>query len=61
MRGDYGDDQELGIGELMDEIADVVIYADLICQRVGRKLTVAVFNKFNEKSEQIGSDVRLGS
>ena len=61
LRGDYGDDQELGIGELMDEIADVVIYADLVCQRVGRKLEIAVLNKFNEKSEQVGSEVRLGS
>lgn len=61
IRGDYGNDLELGIGELMDEIADVVIYADLVCQRVGKKLRIAVLKKFNEKSEQVGSDVRLSS
>ena len=59
IRGDYGDDTELGIGELMDEIADVVIYADLVCQRMGRRLETAVFNKFNEVSERIKCDVRL--
>jgi NTP pyrophosphatase (non-canonical NTP hydrolase) len=37
IRGDYGDDVELGVGELMDEIADVVIYADLVCQRLNRR------------------------
>lgn len=58
IRGDY-EDQELGIGELMDEIADVVIYADLVCQRMGRSLGTAVFNKFNKVSERVGSDVRL--
>ena len=59
LRGDYGEDEELGIGELMDEVADVVCYADLICQRVGRHLDIAVFNKFNEVSERVGSYVRL--
>jgi NTP pyrophosphatase (non-canonical NTP hydrolase) len=59
LRGDYGDNQELGIGELMDEIADVVIYADHVCQRVSRKLEIAVFNKFNETSERIGCEVKL--
>lgn len=60
IRGDYADDPELAIGELMDEIADVVIYADLVCQRMNRQLSIAVRNKFNEKSEQIGSSVMLG-
>ena len=60
IRGDYGDDEELGIGELLDEIADVVIYADLVCQRVNRKLEIAVHNKFNEVSERIGCDIILG-
>jgi NTP pyrophosphatase (non-canonical NTP hydrolase) len=59
IRGDYGDDVELGVGELMDEIADVVIYADLVCQRLNRRLETAVFNKFNEVSERVGSDIRL--
>lgn len=59
IRGDYDGDTELGIGELLDEIADVVIYADLVCQRVGRHMEIAVQNKFNEVSERIGVDVKL--
>ena len=59
IRGDYEGDIELGIGELLDEIADVVCYADLVCQRVGRSLEIAVRNKFNEVSDRIGVDVTL--
>jgi len=53
-RGDYGDDVELGIGELLDELADVVIYADLCAQQIHRRLEIGVANKFNEVSDRIG-------
>lgn len=44
---------------LADEIADVVIYADLLAARIGRSLGDIVRDKFNEKSDEIGSDVVL--
>jgi NTP pyrophosphatase (non-canonical NTP hydrolase) len=44
---------------LADEIADVVIYADLLAARIGRSLGECVRRKFNAKSDEIGSDVKL--
>lgn len=58
-RGDFDDDMELGIGLLLDEIADAVIYADLCCQRIGKKLEIAIVNKFNATSEKVGSPIHL--
>lgn len=45
--------------KLADEIADVVIYADLLAARIGRTLADCVQKKFNEKSREIGSTVLL--
>lgn len=58
LRHDYENSQE-GIDELVKELADVVIYADLVAQRVGRRLDWAVIAKFNEVSERVGSEVKL--
>lgn len=44
---------------LADEIADVVIYADLLATRIGRSLGDCIRAKFNEKSKEIGSVVKL--
>lgn len=44
---------------MAEEIADAVIYADLAMQRIGRDLGEEVRKKFNSKSEEIGSDIRL--
>lgn len=41
----------------IDEIADVIIYADLAIQRLGGNTMQAVRDKFNRKSEQIGCDI----
>lgn len=41
------------------ELADVVIYADLLAARLGISLGDAVRKKFNEVSERVGSDVRI--
>lgn len=41
------------------EIADNVIYADLLAQRLGLSLGDIVKETFNEKSVEIGSDIRL--
>jgi NTP pyrophosphatase (non-canonical NTP hydrolase) len=45
--------------QLADELADVVIYADLLATRIGRSLGDCVRKKFNEKSDEIGSQVKL--
>ncbi len=45
--------------KLIDEIADVVIYADLLATRIKRNLGDIVKNKFNSKSDEIGSKIKL--
>jgi NTP pyrophosphatase (non-canonical NTP hydrolase) len=45
--------------ELAREIADVVIYADLLATSMGLKLEDCIIEKFDITSEKIGSDVRL--
>lgn len=45
----------------MDELADVVISADLIAAQLGVDLAKAVTIKFNKTSAKIGSKVRLPS
>jgi len=44
---------------LADELADVVIYADLLATRIGRSLGECVRKKFNEKSDEIHSTIKL--
>ncbi len=58
LRGDYLD-PTTGILELLKELADVVIYADLVAQRAQCHLDTAIIAKFNEVSKRIGSEVRL--
>jgi len=53
-RGDAVSLEEVG-----KEIADVVIYADLLSHRLGIDLSDAVRRKFNEVSARVGSDVLL--
>lgn len=44
---------------LIDEIADVIIYADLCIQRMDGDTSAAVISKWNRTSEKIGYDVRI--
>ena len=44
---------------LADELADVVIYADLLAARSGIDLSDAIQRKFNETSRKVGSEVEL--
>jgi len=44
---------------LAEEIADVVIYADLLAARCGINLGQAVCKKFNKVSKKKGSSIRL--
>jgi NTP pyrophosphatase (non-canonical NTP hydrolase) len=45
--------------DLKDEIADVVIYADLLAQALGTSLELIVRRKWNKSSEKIGYPERL--
>jgi NTP pyrophosphatase (non-canonical NTP hydrolase) len=56
---DKGREVQLTSEEVGKEIADVVIYADLLAQKLGIDLGQAVRDKFNEVSERIGSKVEL--
>jgi NTP pyrophosphatase (non-canonical NTP hydrolase) len=40
--------------DIADELADAVIYADLICTQLGVTLGEAVARKFNEVSDRVG-------
>jgi NTP pyrophosphatase (non-canonical NTP hydrolase) len=44
---------------LQDEIADTVIYLDLLASRAGFDLGAAIRAKFNRKSQEIGVNVFL--
>jgi len=45
--------------EIADELADAQMYLDLLAERLGISLEIAVRQKFNRTSDQIGSTVRL--
>ena len=45
--------------KIAEEIADMVIYADLLCERLGFSLAAAVCAKFNATSAKVGSERRL--
>lgn len=54
-----GDDAASLRSKLGAELADVVIYADLLAARVGVNLADAVAAKFNEVSDRVGFVPRL--
>jgi NTP pyrophosphatase (non-canonical NTP hydrolase) len=45
--------------DLADELADVIIYADLLAETCGIDLGRAVSEKFNKTSDKLGFSVRL--
>jgi NTP pyrophosphatase (non-canonical NTP hydrolase) len=47
------------INRMLDEIADMVIYADLLMSSVNKNLADAIKKKFNEKSDEINSIIKL--
>ncbi len=49
------------VGELADELADVLICADLIAMHYGIDLEAAVARKFNATSEKVGLRTRLAA
>lgn len=46
-------------GEIFDEIADAVIYLDLLCSSMGGSLDQVLARKFNVNSHEFGSDITL--
>ena len=62
-KGQWNKEEDRNMDDLEErlakEIADVVIYADLLATRIRRKLGDIVRDKFNEKSDEIGSTVKL--
>ena len=48
------------VGDLAKELADIIIYADLLAAREGINLGLAVMEKFNEVSARVGYTKRLG-
>lgn len=57
IRGDMTEQE--AVREIASELADVVIYADLLAYRAGFDLGGAVFDKFNAVSSRVGSPVFL--
>lgn len=47
------------ITQLAEELGDVIIYLDILAERVGIDLWLAVRDKFNSSSLEIGSDERI--
>ena len=47
------------IDAVMNEIADMVIYADLLAARLDRNLEDAIIDKFNRTSDSVGSSLKL--
>ena len=47
------------IAKIGEEVADTVIYADLLCQRIGLRLEDVVRKKFNETSKKYHLPDRL--
>ena len=58
-RGDYTLEQANERKLIANEAADVVIYLNLLCQRAGISLKEAIVEKFNSKSDEIGSSIKL--
>jgi NTP pyrophosphatase (non-canonical NTP hydrolase) len=58
-RGDFAENPELGFQLLLEEIADVIIYADIMAFRAGGSLGEAVKFKFNKTSVRVGCDIRI--
>lgn len=60
-RGDFygGSEGDAQIAKIGEEIADTVIYADLLAARLEINLGNAVAHKFNRVSERVGADVWL--
>lgn len=46
-------------GDFTLEIADVAIYLDLLAQKAGLDFGTCIVNKFNKKSDEMKSDIKI--
>jgi NTP pyrophosphatase (non-canonical NTP hydrolase) len=51
--------EEISISDIAKELADVIIYTDLLAARLRIDLNEAVISKFNEVSDRRGSNIKL--
>jgi NTP pyrophosphatase (non-canonical NTP hydrolase) len=51
--------REVAIATIADELADVVIYADLVARRIGVNLGEVIVKKFNATSDRHGFTEKL--
>ena len=51
--------EDIPLKAVMDEIADVIIYLDLLAAKLGVHLSGPIRDKFNEVSERRHSNIRL--
>ena len=58
-RGDYSFEEAKPL--LADELADVVIYLDILSAQLGIDLGTAVMDKWNRTSERVGCNIRLAA
>ena len=56
-RGDFGEEEFFGFAK--EELADVVIYLDILAYQLGVDLGGAVIDKFNRVSKRVGSNVKI--
>jgi len=59
-RGDFATEPERGKRYLAKEMADIVIYLDLIAAREQIDLGEAIVSKFNEVSDRVGCSIKIG-
>ena len=52
-------DGDLGILDIVKELADVIVYTDILIQFYNYDTGAVVASKFDEISERVGSDVKL--
>lgn len=50
---------ELHVNNVVNELADAVIYIDLLCTRMGGSLEEGIRRKFNEVSKRVNSSVTM--
>ena len=50
---------EAAIAAVADELADTIIYADLLAARLGINLGEAVRSKFNQVSDRMNCEIKL--
>lgn len=58
-RGDFTIEEANERELIADEVADIVCYLDLLCQKAGVDLRKAIVNKFNKVSDKKGSDIKI--